>query len=452
MPLHPCPGPISRREFLRIGGLAVGGLTLDRVLAARAASDAAPDTSVILIYCSGGASHLETYDLKPDAPVEYRSVFKPISTNVPGVSICELFPLQAKLADRFTLIRSLNHEINIHSDGGIEVTTGKTPSRIDPTSQSRSEHPDFGKVHGPHPRALPRYVAVPQPLYFTLPTYIGVEHKPFVVGDPANENYRPPQLRLPVGVNGQRLDDRRGLLREFDQLRRDLDQRGELEAIDRFRAQAYHMLASTATAQACDLSQEDPRLRDRYGRHRWGQACLLARRLAEAGVSVVSVVFNTPKEGPEFTNWDDHPGNATREGHFAKFMTVRLPYYDQSLAALIEDIAERRLDRRILVVVFGEFGRTPRLRTGPPNQSIGRDHWPQAYSALVAGGGFRMGQVIGATNSRGEHPTQRPLSPRDLLATIYQHLGVDYRQSFFDYSKRPVPILADGEPIRELVG
>jgi uncharacterized protein (DUF1501 family) len=456
MQLYRCSGPVTRREFLQVGALALGGLTLPDVLRAQEASGARPgERSVILFYCHGGASHLETYDLKPDAPPAYRSVFRPTATSVPGVSICELLPRQARLAHRFALVRSLHHDVNIHSDGGIVVLTGKRPTRLDPTSQSRSEHPDFGmiasRVLGPHPTAVPRYVSIPSAPYMTRPVYLGVEHRPFVVGDPSSDTYTPPQTRLAAGMDGERLDDRRGLLRQFDSLRRDLEARGELDAVDRFRRQAFTMLSSSAIARAFDVTREPAPLRDRYGRHQWGQACLLARRLAEAGTGVITVFSNAPRQGPEFTNWDDHPGNAGRPGHFAEYFRRRAPYFDQALAGLIQDIYERGLDEQILVVVVGEFGRTPRLRTGPPDNSIGRDHWPEAYSALLAGGGLRTGQVVGATNGRGEYPTQRPLTPQDLLATVYRHLGIDWRQNFHDFSRRPIPILSDGEPIRELI-
>jgi uncharacterized protein (DUF1501 family) len=221
--------------------------------------------------------------------------------------------------------------------------------------------------------------------------------------------------------------------------------------MDRFRQQAYHVLTSPDVARAFDLEREPAKLRERYGRNLWGQACLLARRLAEAGTAVISIVANTPENGPQFTNWDDHPGNAMRPGHFAQYMRVRLPYMDQALSALIEDIFVRGLDRKILLVVMGEFGRTPRLRTGPPDNSIGRDHWPEAGVALVSGGGLRMGQVIGATDARGAYPTDSPLAPQDVLATIYRHLGIDTKHTLTDFTGRPVPVLYHGEPIRQLI-
>jgi hypothetical protein len=340
-----------------------------------------------------------------------------------------------------------------HSDGGIEVLTGKTPTRPDPTSTSISEHPDLGSVASRMRQqlgdSLPRYVAIPQKPYMTRPAYLGLQHGAFVVGDPSAHNYRPPTLKLAPGLDGRKLADREGLNRQFDQLRRGLDLHGQLEGMDQFHEQAIHMLTSAHTAQAFDLERENVRLQDRYGRHLWGQACLLARRLAEAGSSVISLFLDTPKTGPEFTNWDDHILNAGRPGHFAKYLKTRLPYLDQALATLIEDIYDRGLEQRILVLVLGEFGRTPRLSHN--NQGVGRDHWPQAGSVLVSGGGLRMGQVIGATNAKGEYPAVRPCRPQDILATAYHHLGIDHRQSFTDHSGRPVPILQDGEPIAELL-
>jgi hypothetical protein len=368
------------------------------------------------------------------------------------MSVCELLTQHARVANRFSLIRSLHHKINIHNDGSILTLTGKEPSVPDPTSTAKSEHPDFGmivgKLRGPHPAALPPYVSVPSPFHMTRATYLGASHQAFATGDVSQPSYAPPLLRL-RGLNEKALDDRRRLLGQLDSVRRTTER--SAESVDRFRQQAFDVLTSPAVARAFDLEREAPRLRERYGRHLWGQACLLARRLAEAGTAVISVVANTPKAGPEFTNWDDHPGNAMRPGHFAGYMRTRLPYFDQAVAALIDDVFERGLDRRVLVVVVGEFGRTPQIRYGPPDRSLGRDHWPDAYSALVSGGGLRMGQVVGATNARGEFPTDSPVTPQDLLATIYRHLGIDPDHVFTDSLGRPVPVLAHGQPIRPLI-
>jgi hypothetical protein len=439
---------IGRREFLHVGGLALGGLGLPTLLRARAGSQ--PDTSVILVFCLGGMSHLETYDLKPDGPELMRSIFRPIATAVPGMSVCELLPHHARAAKHFTLIRSLTHKITIHNDGSIAVLTGKEPTVPDPESRAKSEHPDVGmivsKLRGPHRDGLPPYVSIPYPFHMTRPTYLGAGHQPFTVNAP---DYGPQDLRL-RGVTARTLDDRRTLLDRLDRTRRTLDAVGEKEE-DPFRRQAYQVLTSPAVAAAFDLNRESSRLRERYGRNLWGQGCLLARRLAEAGTSVVSVVMNTPESGPRFTNWDDHPGNAMRPGHFGEYMRVRLPYYDQAVAALVEDIASRGLSEKVMVVVMTEFGRTPRIRTGPPDNAIGRDHWPDAYSGLIAGGGLRMGQVIGATNARGEYPTRSPIAPNDVLATIYRHLGIDPETTLTDSTGRPVPLLYSGQVIRELV-
>ena len=450
-----CPGPANRREFLRAGALALGGLELTDVLAARvvAGNVTPPKTSVILFWMWGGPSQLETYDPKPLAPAEYRGPFRPIATSVPGLEICELFPLQARLAHRFSLVRSLHHEMSSHNDGSIEVLTGKTPSKADPTSTARSEHPDFGmiasRVRGQSAYGLPRYIGIPRQPFMTQPAYLGLSHKAFDTGDPSVAGFKPPNLSLDAGLNGTRLADRRNLVAPLDRYRCDLDLDGGLAATDQFQRQAFDLLTSRAVADAFDLEREAPALRDRYGRHLWGQSCLLARRLAEAGTSVITIDALAPEMGTRlYFSWDDH-ANAQPGWDLAKGMLWRAPFMDQALSALIDDVYERGLDRTVLIVAVGEFGRTPRL--GSANGCIGRDHWPGAQSALVSGGGLRMGQVVGATTSKAEYPVERPLSPKDLLATVYRHLGIDYRQGLRDFSGRPIPILSDGEPIRELV-
>ncbi len=449
-----CPGPLGRREFLRLGALGLGGMTLDGLLAARAAAGLAPrpERSVILFWMWGGPSQLETWDLKPDAPSEYRGPFRPIPTAVPGLDVCELFPRQAGLGDKVSLIRSLHHTMSAHNDGSIELLTGKTPAVPDPTSTARSDHPDFGmvasKVMGPRPDGLPRYVGIPRQPFMTQPTYLGVSHAALATGDPSAPAYRPPNLTLSAGVDGRRLEDRRGLLAQFDRIRHDTDREGRLAGIDEFRTSALQMLTNPRIADAFDLGREDPRLRDKYGRHLWGQSCLLARRLAEAGSNVITIDALAPTLSDRYFSWDDHI-NAQTRWDMADAMRYRAPFMDQAISALIEDVYDRGLDGDVMVVATGEFGRTPRLVQS--SGLIGRDHWPDAQSALVSGGGLRMGQVVGATNARGEFPAERPLTPQDLLATIYRHLGVDTTTNFLDFSGRPFPILAGGEPIRELV-
>ncbi len=445
---------MGRRDFLRIGALAFGGVTLADVLAQRAqANSERSDTSIILLYLHGGPSQLETYDLKPNAPTEYRSVFQPIRTTVPGMDICELFPRQARIADKFSIVRSVHHTMTSHTDGGIEVLTGKTPTRPDPTSTSISEHPDVGaiasRLRGRASGGIPPYVAIPNRLYMVRPSYLGVHHGPLDSGDPSVPNFRISGMGLPSGVDHARLQARRELRTQFDQLRSEFDATGQLGGTDQFRQLAFEMLTSPRASQAFDLNQETERTRNRYGKNIWGQGCLLARRLAEAGTAVISLFINTPYNGDDYTNWDDHIQNAGRPGHFAHYMSHRLPYLDQSLSALIEDLFDRGLNEKIMVVVMGEFGRTPRLSHNA--NGTGRDHWPDAMSVLFSGGGLRMGQVVGATNSKAEFPTQRPYTPKDVLATIYRHLGIDWRHPFVDPSGRPIPILYEGQPIPELI-
>lgn len=452
MPPLACPGPANRREFMRLGFLALGGLGLSDLLAARAAqAGSAPDTSVILFWMWGGPSQLETYDPKPNAPSEYRGPFRPIATKVPGLDVCELLPLQAKVADKVALIRSIHHTMSAHNDASIELLTGKTPVVPDPTSTSRSEHPDFGmvasKLRGTRDDGLPSYIGIPRQPFMTQPTYLGMSHSAFATGDPSAANFRPPNLSLVGGINGQRLDDRRGLLSQFDALRRAVDEASST-AGDPFREAAFQMLTNPRIASAFDLGKEDPRLRDRYGRHLWGQSCLLARRLAEAGSSVITIDALAPTLSDRYFSWDDHINPQTR-WDMADAMRYRAPFYDQALSALIDDVYARGLDRKVLIVAAGEFGRTPRM--AQYSGLIGRDHWPDAQSVLVSGGGLRMGQVIGATNRRAEFPAERPLTPKDLLATIYRHLGIDHRREFRDFSGRPIPILPEGEAIRELI-
>lgn len=453
MNLTHCVGPRPRREFLRAGALALGGVELADLHRAWASQKTAPpDTSVILFWMWGGPSHLETYDPKPQAPSEYRGPLRPIATSVPGIEICEVFPKQARLAHHFSLVRSLHHGMSSHNDGSIEMLTGKTP-QPDPTSTAKSEHPDFGmvvsKLRGRPASGAPSYVGIPRQPFMTRPQYLGLAHRAFDAADPSRADYRPPNLTLTAGIDGGELGDRVGLLTQLDHLRRDLDASGQMEGLDGFRGDALRMLTSPAVARAFDLSKEHPRTRDRYGRHLWGQSCLLARRLAEAGTAVITIDALAPTLSDKYFSWDDHCSPEMGWG-LEGAMRYRAPFMDQAMAALIEDIYERGLDRKILVVAMGEFGRTPRVSTR--GGLLGRDHWPDAMCALLSGGGIRPGVVVGATNSKGEFPQERPLTPRDLLATLYRHLGVDPTQSLHDFFGRPVPILSDGQPIADLAG
>jgi hypothetical protein len=453
MPTPLCPGPWRRREFLRVGTLALGGLTLPELIRSQAqAGTSHPHTSVILFWMWGGPSQLETYDMKPEAPIEYRGPLRPMRTNVPGIEICEYMPGQAKIADKFSIIRSLHHEMSAHNDGSIEMLTGKTPTVPDPTSQARSEHPDFGmiasRIRGPRSDGLPQYVGAQRAPFMTNPGYLSVAHKAFETGDPSKAGFAPQNLTLATGLNNGRLGDRKDLLSQFDRFRRGLDR--DADALDEFSQRAFTILTSSKVASAFDLSREDAKRRDAYGRHRWGQSCLLARRLAEAGVAVINIDATAPNDTTKNFSWDDHAGAF----HLDFAQRERLPQMDEGLTALITDLHERGLDKNVMVIACGEFGRTPRVTYAPKNFSdqpgVGRDHWPGAFSALIAGGGLKMGQVVGATNSKSEYPTLDPVTPQDLLATVYRHLGIDYRRELLNFSGRPVPILPHGKPIAAL--
>ncbi|MCH2200832.1 MAG: DUF1501 domain-containing protein [Fuerstiella sp.] len=449
-----CRGPVKRREFMRVGTLALGGITLPTLLQLRAgAGTLTCDTSVILFWMWGGPSQLETWDMKPDAPSEYRGPLHPISTNVSGIDICEYMPLQSEIADKFSIIRSLHHEMSAHNDGSIEMLTGKTPVVPDPTSQARSQHPDFGmiasRLRRARPDGMPHYVGVQKAPFMTNPGYLGVSHRAFETGDPSRPNFAPPNLTLAAGVNNERLSDRRSLLQQFDHFRAARDQAGH--GTDRFRDAAFSILTSPRVADAFDLSQESPKVRERYGHHRWGQSCLLARRLAESGAAVINIDATAPNNTTKHFSWDDHAGAF----HLDYAQRERLPQMDQALTALINDLFSRGLHRNVMVIACGEFGRTPRVTHAAKNFSnqigLGRDHWPNAFSALISGGGLRMGQVVGQTSSKSEYPMHDPVTPQDLLATVYRHLGIDCGHEFTDLSGRPVPVLSGGSPISQLL-
>lgn len=456
-----CPGPVSRRSFLQVGSLGVGGLGLSELLRLRAEASPAtaspPDTSIIFVWLPGGPPHMDTYDLKPDAPAEYRGVFRPISTNVAGMDVCELFPLHAGCADKYNLIRSVCHQFADHGGGHKRFLTGRLPA--EPTGFV-NDAPCVGsivtKLRERRSVGVPNYVAgcdngrTGVDVFSFGAAYLGSAYTPFIVGgDPSSPDFKVQNLSLAPQMEG-RLDNRVQLLDGFDRLRREIDKSGAMGAMDNFNRRAIELLMSDKARKAFDLSQEDAKVRERYGMHAYGQRALMARRLVEAGCSFVTMVMENPLPGKPLPpgviyNWDSHAVN----GHIFDDARVRFPLYDQAVTALVEDIYARGLDRKVLLVVTGEFGRTPRI--GSSNGRPGRDHWPNAMSMLVCGGGMRTGQVIGSTNSKGEHPQDRPLSPNDLWATAYRHLGIDPEMAFPDHNGRPMPVLPFGAPISELL-
>jgi len=477
------PAPPSRRRFLQTSSLASLAAGVAEVWRLRTASALAagvppgvesglagvpgggsgpsgPETAVILIWLTGGLSQLDTYDPKPLAPREYRGDFAPISTRVPGLEVGELLPQHALLADRFSLIRSVSHGFADHDGAHKRVLTGRIPkSAVGFVNDAPAVGCVVSRVReGLRADALTftsgQRADTDADSYSQGAGYLGKSHEPFLVGgNPAEANWTVPNLAI-VPELTPRLQDRRQLLTGLDRIRREVDRDGRLATGDHFVQRAFDLLTSDRTRRAFDLSLESPAVRDRYGRNPYGQQALLARRLVEAGTSFANVVMEHPGgASPADTvyNWDCHAVNC----HVFNDARWRFPRFDQAVSALIEDVFRRGLDRQVLVVVMGEFGHTPRISyqvgTGTRVMQPGRDHWPQAMSLLVSGGGLRMGQVIGSTNRLGEVPQERPLSPNDLWATVYRHLGIDTQRSFPDHAGRPMPILTEGEPIRELI-
>ena len=486
-----CPGPYAfgasgRRGFMRMGLAGFASLSLPGILRLQAAHAQAVDaqgaetqgvgsttpavskpnsekTAVIMVWKPGGCSHIDTYDPKPNASSEYRGPFGTISTKVPGLLFTELLPLQAQIADKFTVLRSMRQTAAGHPAGSMQMLSGDPDMRDKP----KPKFPDWMTVSNylrsqgeSRTNTLPRYVGINPPLEYNGPAYLGDAYSPFTVsGDPSSPTFSVPNIGLSNPSEIQRLDRRTSLRRKLDNLERAFDRQGELGALDQFEAQAMTLLTNPKTRDAFDLTKEDDRTRDRYGRNSWGQQLLMARRLVEAGVEVLTSSLSGPLCG-RVANWDDHAVNH----HIFDALRFRAQAYDQAVSALIEDIYERGLDKRVLVVVTGEFGRTPKIEysasTGAGNASAaagtiqpGRDHWPRAFSNIWAGGGIQTGRFIGATDKLGEDTIERTCSAGDFLATIYHHLGIDAASTFIkDFNGRPTPIVDHGRPIPELMG
>ncbi|MEK0451557.1 MAG: hypothetical protein RL088_3825 [Verrucomicrobiota bacterium] len=465
LPFAKCRGPVSRRSFLEAGALSLLGLGMSDVLRAETLAKAAGrkvrEKSVIFIWLPGGLSHLESYDMKPEAPLEYRGLLRPIRTNVSGIDVCELLPMHAKIADKYTIIRSVCHEFADHGGGHKRFLTGRAPAT--PTgfvNDAPAVTSIVSKMLSRPDQAMPACVAGVDGGRQGIDTFslgaawLGAGTTPFMVaGDPSDPKFKVQNIGLTPDMQ-TRLDDRVHLLEGMDRLRRDADSSGLMGAMDEFSQRAFHMLTSPKVQTAFDLSREPDSVRERYGRHAYGQRGLMARRLVEAGSRFVTMVWENPggKMPQDCTyNWDSHAVNCDIYAD----LRWKMPYYDQALTALIEDIHERGLDKDVMIVATGEFGRTPRVERNTGTQTKvtqpGRDHWPNAMSMLVSGGGMRTGQIVGATNARGEHPVDRQLSPNDLWATVYRHLGIDYTESTIDLQGRPMPILPFGAPIAEIL-
>jgi len=464
-----CPGPLNRRSFMRIGlsgfaSLGLPGLLKMRAQAAALAGDKKTErTAVIMVWQPGGCSHLDTYDPKPDIGSEYRGPFKTIATKIPGTRITELLPLQARIADKFTILRSMNQKAAGHPAGSMQLLSGDPDTRDKP----KPRYPDWMSVaaylrarEGGRSNPLPNYIGVNPVIEYNGPVYVGAAYAPFsIAGDPSRPDFEVPNIGLSDKSEAARLGDRVMLRKSLDTMERTFDTLGELGALDQFESQAVALLTNPQTRDAFDLSKEDPQTRDRYGRNRWGQQLLLARRLVEAGVEIITSSLSGPQCG-RVGNWDDHAVNH----NVFDALRFRSAAYDQAVSALIEDVYARGLDKRVLVVVTGEFGRTPKIEYSPSTgvgdgsapagtSQPGRDHWPRAFSNIWAGGGIQTGGVIGATDKRGEDVIERACGPDDFLATIYHHLGIDSsKEVISDFNGRPTHIVQNGRPIPELMG
>ena len=372
-----------------------------------------------MIYLPGGPSHMDMWDLKPEAPVEYRGEFRPIQTNVPGVQICEHMPRQARMWDKLSCVRSIV-SVDEHSDSLVMTGYSENTNRT-------AHHPSFGSVvsrirNGAN-GDVPPFVSLYGNTIGNEPGYLGVAHRPFNPSGPGNAN-----LSRANGITIENNHDRRQLLTNFDSLRRDIDQTGTMAGMDVFNQRAFEMVASGTTRQALDLNNEDVRSRDRY---RGVEQFLTARRLVESGVGCVTLAYG---------GWDTHERN---------FETLRrqLPELDRGVANLVQDLHDRGMADDTVVIVWGEFGRTPRVN----NQMGGRDHWSPVMSAMVAGGGLRMGQAIGASSARGEYPRDRRYTASQVLSTVYRAMGIDPSMTFPNDTGRPMYVLDDREPVSELL-
>ena len=453
-PTATCQG-VSRREWLRAGGLTFLGLSLPDLLRGQAAAAAPgpnkPATfgkakSCLIIYLSGGASHHDTFDMKPDAPAEIRGEFKPIATNVPGIHVCEHLPLTARHADKFMVVRSMNHRDNNHPSAVYWSLTGHEYPRATNLSEflSRDDHPHMGSaltaVEGKKHRAVPTFVTLPDYIAVAGPVragqhagFLGSRFDPMVAhGDPSSADFTPLDLGLVPHVTSSRLQERRALLGTVNQQLRHLERTGAGRQLDNAYEKAFGVLASGKTQEAFDIHAEPEKTRRRYGRNRFGQSILLGRRLVEAGVRLVQVNWIRIMEFA----WDTHTDN------FNTLKNKLLPHTDQAFAALLEDMSASGLLQETLVILMGEFGRSPKVT----KENAGREHWAQAYSIVLAGAGIPGGRLYGASDKIGAYPADHPVTPAQLVATIFHALGVDPTSQVPTLEQRPWQI-CDANPV-----
>ncbi len=440
---------VSRRSVLKASLAGIAGLSLPDLLRARSQAAESgkrlPDNrSVILLWMTGGPSHIDTWDVKPQAPVEIRGPFSAIRSKLPGVLLCEYLPKQAAMMDKLTIIRSVDARMSNHEPNQVFQTANLD---AEPRINSEAEkYPAIASVVAKYrgaanPDMPPSVVLNMQSRsHVAWAGYLGKQYDPFL-GNQASSLFT-----LPSGLDQDRVTTRHTLQQQFDRLRRDLDLSGSMAAMDRFEQQAVDIVAGRRAQQVFDLSQEPQAVRQRYGDHNWCQQALLARRLVEAGVSFVTIDLSN--HGASGT-WDTHGDNIPPYGGIWNGLRPLLPVFDHLLTTLVSDLEERGLIDQVLVIAMGEFGRTPKI--GTQGSTDGRDHWPVVMSMTLAGGGFRHGQVIGATERDAGQIKERPVTPGDLAATIYHHMGVPLDGTYLDSRGRPRYFVERGEAIRELI-
>src|SRR5262245_23838010 len=442
---------VNRRDFLRVGALSAGavGLSLAEFNLLQARGRWSGEKNCILLFLVGGPSQLDTWDLKPAAPDEVRGPFRPMHTNVPGIAVSECFPLLARMAHKYALVRSVHHNAApIHETGHQMMQTGYL-------FRGGQEFPHYGSVvsqlRGRQPDGLPPFVVVPGPIGNTGVSvshgqgagYLGPKHEPFFLrADPGAAGFRVADLHSPAGVDPARMQGRKSLLNAVDQAQRTFDATAESRARDSAYEQAFGLIFSERAKKAFDLASEGSELRSRYGRNTFGQSCLLARRLVEHGVQLVTVnMFDTVFN--EIT-WDAHADGGSLAVNLNDYKETLCPMFDLAYTALLEDLKQRGMLSNTLIVAMGEFGRTPQL-----NARGGRDHWPGVWSILFAGAGVKGGQVIGSSDRNGAEPRDRPVTPAEVAATVYKGMGIDLNARLPGPENRPMPII-EAEPVDEL--
>ena len=436
-----CDG-LSRRNLLRLGGTgALAGLSLPTLLelqAKAASGDGAQAKSVIMIFLEGGPSHIDMWDLKPNAPKEIRGTFDPIATKVPGTRIGNILPRCAKITDKFTILRSHSHRDNGHQTGRHWCLTGRAPTFGDGQANStpfNEVYPSIGSMISRelgHTGDVPPYICVPEPMGPGGPGFYGAKFAPFVIEtDPVQPDFQVRDLNLAAGTSRRRFDLRRRLLSGVAKLAEGRSGRGRAASMSTYYEKALELVTSPGARRAFDMNSENPKLRAEYGLTSLGQCCLLSRRLVEAGCRFVGISHGS---------WDTHVDN------FTSHEKALVPHADAALSTLLNDLEDRGLLEETLVIMWGEMGRTPKI-----NANAGRDHWAQCQSVILAGGGIKSGAVVGASDSKAMYPTTTPVGIQDLMRTILGQLGIDVDRQYLTPLGRPVPLVTGGKFVDELV-